>query len=379
MSMGLTLHKVRRTLELSALSDRAVLFLLGPRQTGKTVLAQEAFPDACVLDLRDPSTFFRLSREPDRLGNDTEGCGRVIIEEAQKIPELLSEVRRLADLRGTRFVLAASSVRRLKPDDFKLLGGEVVVRHLYPLTSRELGDRFDLERALTWGTLPAVYFSDTPQADLEAHAGTYLQCEGAARSISGFSRFLTVASRCNGRYTNFTEVATEARVPRTTVYEYCGLLQDTLNIRELPPWTKTRIRKSLVSSKSYFFDVGVMTAFRGRVNLPGTPEFWEVLETYVMHELSAWSDYGAGAPLACWRSASGFEVDFIIGDRVAVDIQAKSAITARDLRGLRALGEEGLLERLICVCLEPSRRMADGIEVVPLGEFLRDLWNGELY
>lgn len=375
-----TQYTVRRTLCLPVLEPGQTRFLVGPREAGKSALVRHNLPQMRALDLVDPATFFHLSREPERLGQDGEGHDLVIIEEVQKLPEVLPVVRRLAEARGTRFILTASSIRRLKRDDFDLFGGAQAVHRLHPLTSRELGDRFDLERALSRGTLPAIYFSDTPEADLGAYAGTYLQreicAEGAARSISGFSRFLGVAAHCSGRYTNFSEVASEANVPRTTVYEYCELLADTLTIRELPAWTGSKIRKALVSGKSYFFDVGVMGAFRGHVNRPGDPGFWDVLETYVMHELNAWSDYVSGAPLACWRCASGFEVDFIIDGRVAVDVQAKTSIAPRDLRGLRALGEEGLMQRLVCVSLEPDRRRVDGIELMPLTDFLHALWNG---
>lgn len=381
--MTSTCSRARRTLDLTVPRDGKVRFLVGPRLAGKTTLVRQAFPDAREIDLVDPATFFHLSREPERLGREVDGHDVVIIEEAQKVPELLPQVRRLADQRGTRFVLTASSIRRLKGDDFALFGGEQAVSRLYPLTWPELGDRFDLERVLSRGTLPAIYFSDTPDADLGAYAGTYLQreicAEGAARSISSFSRFLGVAAHCNGRYTNFTEVANEASVPRTTVYEYCELLTDTLTIRELPAWTGSKLRKALVSGKSYFFDVGVMGAFRGQINRPGDPGFWDALETYVMHELNAWSDYMSGASIACWRCASGFEVDFVIDGRIAVDVQAKTAIAPRDLRGLRALAEEGVMRRLVCVSLERERRRVDGIELMPLTDFLLALWNGGFY
>lgn len=371
---------IQRTFDLSGTHVSKPRFLVGPRHTGKTTLVRQAFPGAREIDLVDPATFFNLSREPERLGREIDGHRVVIIEEVQKIPELLPEIRRLSDEKGTGFILTASSTRRLKRDDFDLFGGDQAVSRLHPLTWPELGDRFDLERALSRGTLPAIYFSETPEADLGAYAGTYLQreicAEGAARSIAGFSRFLGVAARCNGRYTNFTEVANEANVPRTTVYEYCELLGDTLAIRELPAWTGSKRRKALVSSKNYFFDVGVMGAFRGQINRPGDPGFWDALETYVMHELNAWSDYVSGASIACWRCASGFEVDFIVDGELALDVQAKTTITPRDLRGLRALGEEGVMRRLVCVSLERERRRVDGIELLPLTDFLQELWNG---
>jgi predicted AAA+ superfamily ATPase len=143
-----------------------------------------------------------------------------------------------------------------------------------------------LRRALNRCLLPPIYFSDDPRAGLEAYAGSYLQqeimAEGVTRNIRAFSRFLKVAAFCNGTIVNFTNVANDAKVPRTTVYEYFEILKDTLGLFELPPWRKTKKRKPLASSNYYFFDVGVLASLQGRERRPGTREFGEAFETYLM-------------------------------------------------------------------------------------------------
>ncbi|MBI4593759.1 MAG: DUF4143 domain-containing protein, partial [Candidatus Rokubacteria bacterium] len=254
-------------------------------------------------------------------------------------------------------------------------------RHLHPLTARELRDRFDLRRAVERGTLPAIYFSDDPRADLAAYAGAYLQqeivAEGATRNIPAFNRFLRVAALCNATIVNFTNVANDAQVPRTTVYEYFEILKDTLVLHELPAWRKSRKRKPLASSKFYFFDVGVVATLQGRQFRPRTPEFGEGLETYLMHELVAYRDYVSGEPLAYWRSTSGFEVDFILGDHTAVEVKAKESVSAQDVKPLRALAEERKLKRYVCVSLEARPRRVEGITFLPVRDFLNALWNGE--
>jgi uncharacterized protein len=255
------------------------------------------------------------------------------------------------------------------------------MKYLHPLTYGELGDRFELGRAVERGLLPSIYFSDDPEADLKSYAGLYLQqeivAEGATRNIPAFSRFLKVAALCNGTIVNFTGVANDAQVPRTTVYEYFDILKDTLILQELPAWRKSSKRKPLVSSKYYFFDVGLVGTLQGRPFRTGTPEFGEAFETYLMHELVSYRDYISGESLSYWRSASGFEVDFIIGDHTAVALKAKKTVAPQDLRSLRALRDEGRLKRLICVALEPKRRTLDGLTILPYRDFLEALWGGE--
>ena len=133
----------------------------------------------------------------------------------------------------------------------------------------------------------------------------------------------------------------------------------------------------MVSSKYYFFDVGVAAALQGREFRPGTPEFGEAFETLLMHELMSYSDYVSGEPLSYWRSTSGFEVDFIIGDHTAIEAKAKENVSRHDLKPLRAFAEEGKLKRYLCVSLEPRTRKLDGIVVLPFREFLDALWAGE--
>ena len=252
---------------------------------------------------------------------------------------------------------------------------------MHPLTTLELGDRFDLKRALHRGLLPSIYFSDDPDADLAAYAGTYLHeeivAEGATRNIPAFSRFLKVATLYSGTMINFTNIASDAQVPRTTVHEYFEILHDTLLLHERPAWRKSVKRKPIKTSKYYFFDVGVVRHLQGRKLAPMTREFGEAFETLIMQELVSCRDYRSGDSLSYWRSASGFEVDFILGDHTAIEVKAKENVSADDLKSLRAIAEENKLKRYICVSLEPRVRRVGKITVLPYREFLANLWDGK--
>ena len=373
---------VERVLDLPGLIRKKSHFLFGPRQTGKSFLIRHTLPGVRLYDLLDHATYLALSQHPGRIAEELTAADRVVvIDEIQRLPELLNEVQRLIEERGIKFLLTGSSARKLRRGGVNLLGGRARTRYLHPLIARELGRRFDLTRAVQFGTLPSIYFSDDPQADLAAYAGSYLQqeivAEGATRNVPAFSRFLRVAAHCNGTIVNFTNIANDAQVPRTTVYEYFEILKDTLVLHELPAWRKSLRRKPLASSKFYFFDAGVTAALQGRQLRPRTPEFGEGVETYLMHELVAYRDYVSGEPLSYWRSTSGFEVDFILGDHTGIEMKAKDTISPRDVRSLRALAEERKLKRHICVSLETRPRRVDGIAVMPMQKFLDALWSGE--
>ena len=290
-------------------------------------------------------------------------------------------MHRIIEAHGVRFLLTGSSARKLRRGGVNLLGGRARTKMLHPLTWVELGGHFDLGRAISRGTIPSIYFSDDPDADLRAYTGTYLQeevaAEGATRNIPAFGRFLRLAALANATIVNFSNVANDAQVPRSTVYEYFGILRDTLVLFEVPAWRQSAKRKPLASSKYYFFDIGAASALQGRRLQPGTPEFGQGFETWLLHELRSWIDYRSGEDLRHWRSASGFEVDFILGDHTAIEVKGKATVSAGDLKGLRALAEEGTFRRYLCVCLAPRRRRIGHVEVLSYAEFLASLWNGD--
>ena len=373
---------IPRRLDLTEKVSRKSHFLFGPRQTGKTSLVHHTLPDARVYDLLHTPTYLELSRNPGLIEQEMVGADRVVVIDAiQRLPDLLNEVHRLIEKRAARFLLAGSSARSLRRGGVNLLGGRARTVKLHPLSFVELGAKFQLPRAIERGLLPAIYFSDDPGADLDAYAGTYLReevvAEGWTRNVPAFSRFLTVAALCNATIVNFTKVANDAQVARTTVYEYFDILRDTMLIHELPAWRKSKKRKPLTSSKYYFFDVGVVGALQGRCFRDGTPEFGQAFETWLLHELVCYRDYADGPPLSYWRSTSGFEVDFLLGDHTGIEVKAKATISERDLRSLNALAEEDSLRSLVCIARVARTRRIGNVDVLPWRVFLKRLWNGD--
>jgi predicted AAA+ superfamily ATPase len=373
---------IERVLDLPSLLLKKSHFLFGPRQTGKTSLIRHSLKGVRSYDLLDTSVYLALSQNPGRISQELNPRDEiVVVDEIQRLPVLLNEIHRLIEERGIRFLLTGSSARKLRRGGVNLLGGRARTKYMHPLTYRELGNQFDLLKAIDRGLLPSIYLSDDPRADLQAYTGSYLQqeivAEGTTRNIPAFSRFLKVAALCNGTVVNFTNVSNDAQVPRTTVYEYFEILKDTLLLHELPAWRKSKKRKPLASSKYYFFDVGVVATLQGREFRQGTPEFGEAFETYLMHELVSYSNYVSGEPLSYWRSTSGFEVDFILGDHTAIEVKAKENLSTQDLKPLRALAEEKKLKRYLCVSLEPRRRKLENLTLLPFREFLEALWSRE--
>lgn len=371
---------IQRILQLSEVIQKKSYFLFGPRQTGKSTLVKHQLSGVPLYSLLDSPTFFKLSQSPQRLREEIKPSEKiVVIDEIQKLPILLNEVHYLIEERGIRFLLTGSSARKLRRGGVNLLGGRARSLSLHPFVFPELDKKFDLLRALTYGLIPSIYFSDSPLEDLESYASNYLKeeivAEGLTRSVPAFSRFLEVAALCHGKLINFTEISNDAQVPRTTIHEYFQILKDTLIASELPSWKKTVTRKPIETSKFYFFDVGVVRFLQHRTSLQkGSPEFGDAFEAYFFHELKSFVDYTKSGSLNYWRSTSGFEVDFIVGDTLAVEVKAKSNISSSDLKGLRALQEEKKLKYYVLVSLEERSRDVQGIHILPWRIFLEKLW-----
>jgi predicted AAA+ superfamily ATPase len=377
-----------RYLNLVEQSRSRSVFLFGPRQTGKTFLLRKTFPASPYYNLLHSDQFLRLSARPsilreELLASAPSASTPVIIDEVQKLPILLDEVQDLIEAQGLRFILSGSSARKLVRQGANLLGGRARTRYLFPLTSAEIGD-IDLERALNFGTLPAIYQSDEPEEDLLAYCGTYLQeevqAEDMVRRIENFSRFLRTAALMNAELVSYENAASDAGVPARTVREYFGILQDTLVGFLVNPFSRTSRRKAVSRAKFYFFDVGVGNVLAGRSGIRlGTELFGKCFEHFIATEIRACLHYRADRrELTFWRSTSGFEVDFVIGGETAVEVKGTAAVSEKHVKGLRALNEEIALRNSIVVSMDDRMRKVGDILVLPWQAFLSRLWAGEL-
>ena len=358
------------------------LFLWGARQPGKSTLLKEMFPHAIWFDLLLSDVYERLSKNPSILRETILAqpeANLVIIDEIQRIPELLNEVHWSITNKGIQFILSGSSSRKIIRGGYNLLGGRALRYELYPLVSSEIPN-FDLLRALNNGLLPRHYLAANAKKLLSAYIGNYLKDEIAAeakiRNIQSFAKFLEAAAFSNGEMVNYANIASDCGVSAPTVKEYFQILEDTLVGRFVPSYQKKPKRRVITAPKFYFFDVGIVNYLlkRGKMEF-GSEVFGNAFEHFVYHEIYS----GLAYPISYWRTASQIEVDFILGDNeVAVEVKSTSKVSSRHLSGLKSFAEEYKTKQLILVCNEPMPRLIDNILVLPWNVFLQKLWAGEI-
>jgi len=384
------MYKRRQQLHLSS---QETCFLWGPRQTGKSTLLKMLFPEAIRYDLLLSTEYQRLIREPSLIREQCLAGGLdansqhdpIIIDEIQKLPILLDEVHWLMENKGLRFILCGSSARKLKRGHANLLGGRAIRYELYPLVFPEIPD-FSLIRALNSGLIPRNYDSDNPNRLIQSYVGDYLKeeivAEALTRNIPSFSRFLEAAALSNGEILNYTNIARECGVSSPTVKDYFQILEDTLIGRQLPAFQKRKRRRLITSPKFYFFDLSpvIHLTRRGKVE-PGSELFGRAFEHYIWMEITAHSSYSElFYPISYWRTASGFEVDFILGDHeISIEVKSTELANTTHLKGLRRFKEEYTVLRSILVSRDLQPRLTeDQIEILPWQEFLNRLWSGEI-
>ena len=361
-------------------------FLFGPRGTGKSTWTALAYPDALTLNLLEPDVFRRFSARPETLLELVRAQSTpqtVIIDEVQKVPDLLDAVHQLMEeRRGWRFILTGSSARKLKRTGIDLLAGRAVLKTMHPFMAAELHGKFSLNEALETGMLPVILASSNPQESLRSYTALYLkeevQLEGFVRKIGHFARFLEVASFSHAALLNISNVARESEIERKTVEGYIGILEDLLIAFRLPVFKKRAQRQVSEHPKFYLFDAGVYRSLRPRGPLDKPQEIdGGALEGLVAQHLRAWIAYGGGRhELSFWRTRSGVEVDFIVyGDEGfwAVEVKNASAIRDEDLRSLRAFHKDFPECRPLFLYRGKDRIYRQGILCLPCQDFLLQL------
>jgi predicted AAA+ superfamily ATPase len=362
-------------------------FVWGARQVGKTTLIKNTYPDAIYYDLLQTRDFERLLRNPGLLREDLINMkqgGVVVIDEIQKIPQLLDEVHSLIFEKNIRFILSGSSPRKLKRSGANLLGGRALKEILYPFVSAEIPD-FDIFKAVCYGMLPRHYLISDPWKRLGAYIGVYLneeiRDEALSRHLKTFSKFMEIAAFSNGEIVVYKNIAQDCGIDYRTVKDYFEILVDTLVGYMIPSFSFTKKRRSIQAPKFYYFDVGIANYLRNRRNIQlGSADFGHAFEHFIIQELIAYLRYNEKEEqLYYWRTASGYEVDAILGNgRVAIEIKSTEEIQSRHLKGLKAFEEEYPDCRLIAVSFDLRPRITNGVEVYPATVFLKKLWNNEI-
>lgn len=366
------------------LEGNSSIFLFGPRGTGKTSWIKAHMPEALYLDLLDFSLFSSLSASPDRLETliPKGFTGWIVIDEVQRIPELLNEVHRLIESKKLRFLLTGSSARSLKRKGINLLAGRALRYNMHPLVVQEIGKDFDLAHALQFGLLPMAVTHSDPKKYLESYVQTYLReeilQEGLTRNIGTFTRFLEIASFSQGNLINYSEIGRELGLNRLTVANNFEILEDLLLAVQISPFTQRAKRKMVAHHKFYFFDAGVYKTIRpmGPLDSPKESD-GAVLETLFLQSLMAINDYyELGYTIHFWRTSAGSEVDFVIyGSRGlhAFEIKRSSVIQNKALKGLKDFQEDYPEAKLHLLFGGKNKEYHGDIEAIPFEQALREL------
>lgn len=376
-----------RVLDLKAQLKKNSFFLFGPRGVGKSTLIRETLQPKILYDLLDAVSFMRLSTQPDLLQQELEllkAGDLVVIDEIQRIPQLLNTVHRAIENKRLRFLLTGSSTRKLKRDsDSNLLAGRAWEARLFPLCYPEI-PKFDLVTYLNRGGIPRAFLTENYLEELRAYSSIYLKeeilAEALVRKLDHFTRFLEVAALQSGEELSLEGIASDAQIKAKTVGNYIEILEDTLLAFRLPAFWKTKKRKAITRAKFYLFDVGLTNylAKRGRLE-PKSELFGKAFEHWLINEVRAYISYRRlDLDLFYWRSVNQQEVDLIIGSECAIEFKATSLVSSKHLKGLHALKEEKLIKNYYTVSMDERPRVMEGVTVFPWKVFLEKLWGNEL-
>lgn len=359
-------------------------FLWGPRKVGKSYWIRHNCQNAIVIDLLKSDVFADYVSRPQLLRERFQDSSQlIVIDEIQMVPDLLNEVHWLIENKGISFILTGSSARKLRRKHANLLGGRAWRYTMTPLCYQEIKE-FDLKKVMVTGLLPPHLLSPDPLQDIRSYVADYLKEEIAAealvQNIPTFVEFLRVAAITSGEYLNYTNVARESGVSAKVVRNYFQILEDTLLGFRLQPWRRAKTRRLLETEKFYLFDLGIANYLAQRKPAPNTPEFGKAFGQFILMELMAYKAYrDPELPLYYWRTASGYEVDFILGNmQVAVEVKSGKKVHEGDIKNLKVLKQEYKTIRPIIISLEEIPKKIDTIECLPWEMFIQMLWDGDL-
>lgn len=360
-------------------------FLFGPRGTGKTTWIRSHYPKAVYIDLLQTNIYSKLQANPEILESyiPRNFNNFIIIDEVQRIPELLNEVHRLIESpKHYKFILTGSSARKLRRQGVNLLAGRAYTYNIYPLIIQELGEDFDLQKSLRFGTLPAIYSNNNPDRYLQSYLSTYLEQEinqeGMTRNLGAFYRFLQVASYSQGSPLNTSSIAREVGVKNKVVDNYFTILIDLLIGSFLPAFTRRAKRRLVSKPKFYLFDSGIYNTARPKGYLDKDSEIDGIsLETLFLNHLKAVNEYHSlEYSFSYFRTASGLEVDFIAyGPRGfhAFEIKLSKNIHSKHLKGLRAFSRDYPEAKLHLLYTGDKELYFENIIVTPIETALSNL------
>lgn len=361
-------------------------YLFGPRGTGKSTLVQRRFSDALYIDLLNSSSRRRFFTHPELLLEVVRAQPKdkvIIIDEIQRVPELLSNIHILMEEnQGWQFILTGSSARKLKKTGVDLLGGRALKKCLHPFMASELVEDFDLEESLLYGLLPLRFGRADALDVLSSYVSVYLdeevKAEGIVRHVEPFARFLEVMSFSHGSVLNINNIARECHLKRPTVDSWMSIIEDLMIGFQIPVFTKRAKRLLTSHPKFYFSDAGIYRALRPRSVIDRISEIdGAALEGLVAQHLRAWIDYTKDPHyLSFWRTKSGVEIDFVLHGPIgfwAIEVKNASTIHPQDLRSLTNFLEDYPEAKAIFLYRGKERLLKRNIMCIPCDDFLLTL------
>lgn len=372
---------------------KTTFFLFGPRGSGKSTWLKTTFKEARFVDLLSEDTFHRLLVDPGSLSRELAGLPRgswVVLDEVQRLPNLLNEVHRLIEDKGIHFVLCGSSARKLKRAGVNLLGGRAVRKFMHPFVPEELGKDFSLEEALKVGLLPLVLSAEDRRETLEAFSQMYLreeiQVEALVRNLQGFARFLPIAALFHGQAINESNISRDAGVARTTVAGYLDILEETMLAYRLPAYEAKLRVKERKHPKFYWTDSGIVRAIKKSFGDPTPEERGVLFEGLIAHILRSYRDYRRiFDEMYYWAPAESAdtEVDFLIKrgpDLIAIEVKSGARFSETWCKGLRAIhGLKNLRRKILVTPSGPEMRTKDGIDILPFNLFMKEIATGNIW
>jgi predicted AAA+ superfamily ATPase len=384
------MRRIKRVLNIN-LPPGQTTFLWGPRKAGKSTYLKERFPNSLLFDFLQTDLFLELSKNPSilrerLLAKDPAQLRHpIILDEVQKVPQVLDEVHWLIENKGLSFILCGSSARKLKRGEANLLGGRAWRYEMFPLVSIEL-EELRLLRALNHGMIPSHYLQENHKKSLRAYTQDYLKeevfSEGLTRNVPAFSRFFDAMGFSHGELTNYSNIARDCGVDSKTVREYYQILVDTLLGRMVEPFKRRQDRQVISrASKFYLFDVGVAASItKQHVEVEKGEWFGRAFEHFMFMEIAAYNSYNElDFAINFWRTKSGLEVAFVLGEgEVAIEVKSTNRIEKKDLRPLKSFVEAYSPRKALVICNEKDERIHEEIRIVPWRKFLSDLWDGRI-
>jgi predicted AAA+ superfamily ATPase len=317
-----------------------VVTILGPRQSGKTTLAKTFFSDYSYINLEDPE-YFELAKNDINAFFSTVKMP-VIIDEVQRVPEVLSKIQVIVDKEKSngQFILTGSFQQGLKSAISQSLAGRTAILNLLPFSIKEVnsvGLDFSKDEFLYQGFMPRHYSENQP-VDLlyRSYFQTYVERDVQSllnvKHKNLFEKFLRLLAGRIGQVVNYESLANDTGVSKTTINEWVSVLESSFIIFKLEPYFENYTKRLIKSPKIYFYDTGLASYLLGIKNagqVSRDPLVGNLFENMVIIEiLKAQYAKGLEKSLYYFRDSKGFEVDLIIANgRDIIPVEIKSAST----------------------------------------------------